>query len=211
MRYAQIRSMDISNGEGIGVSLFVQGCHFHCINCFNSETWDFTGGKPWTDSTEEKFLQLIDRPYIKRISILGGEPLADENVETIYTLINKISAGYDFYSPLSFVLEPGETIKIPTGIRCGMNNDWVLMLFPRSGLGFKYRIRLENTVGIIDSDYFYSDNEGHIMVKITNEGVKTMKVAKGDGFCQGIFLPYGITEDDKTEGTRNGGFGSTDK
>ena len=123
----------------------------------------------------------------------------------------KGSAGYDFYSPLSFVLEPGETIKIPTGIRCGMNNDWVLMLFPRSGLGFKYRIRLENTVGIIDSDYFYSDNEGHIMVKITNEGVKTMKVAKGDGFCQGIFLPYGITEDDKTEGTRNGGFGSTDK
>ena len=123
----------------------------------------------------------------------------------------KGSAGYDFYSPLSFVLEPGETIKIPTGIRCGMDNDWVLMLFPRSGLGFKYRIRLENTVGIIDSDYFYSDNEGHIMVKITNEGVKTMKVAKGDGFCQGIFLPYGITEDDKTEGTRNGGFGSTDK
>ena len=123
----------------------------------------------------------------------------------------KGSAGYDFYSPLSFVLEPGETIKIPTGIRCGMNDDWVLMLFPRSGLGFKYRVRLENTVGIIDSDYFYSDNEGHIMVKITNEGNKTMKVAKGDGFCQGIFLPYGITEDDKAEGTRNGGFGSTNK
>lgn len=94
MRYAQIRSMDISNGEGIGVSLFVQGCHFHCKNCFNSETWDFTGGKPWTDSIEEKFLQLIDRPYIKRISILGGEPLADENVETIYTLINKIKTMY---------------------------------------------------------------------------------------------------------------------
>lgn len=94
MRYAQIRSMDISNGEGIGVSLFVQGCHFHCKNCFNSETWDFTGGKPWTDSTEEKFLQLIDRPYIKRISILGGEPLADENVETIYALINKIKTMY---------------------------------------------------------------------------------------------------------------------
>ena len=85
MRYAQIRSMDISNGEGIGVSLFVQGCHFHCKNCFNSETWDFAGGKAWTDSTEEKFLQLINRPYIKRVSILGGEPLADENVETIYT------------------------------------------------------------------------------------------------------------------------------
>ncbi len=148
-----------------------------------------------------------------------GKPsmITDKSIKDAYYPIElpqratKGSAGYDFYSPLSFVLEPGETIKIPTGIRCGMNDDWVLMLFPRSGLGFKYRVRLENTVGIIDSDYFYSDNEGHIMVKLTNEGTKTMKVAKGDGFCQGIFLPYGITEDDKTEGTRNGGFGSTDK
>ena len=123
----------------------------------------------------------------------------------------KGSAGYDFFAPFAFTLAPGETIKIPTGIRAEMQEDWVLQIYPRSGLGFKYRLQLNNTVGIIDSDYFYSDNEGHIMVKITNEGVKTMKVAKGDGFCQGIFLPYGITEDDKTEGTRNGGFGSTDK
>ena len=121
------------------------------------------------------------------------------------------SAGYDFFAPAEFTLKPGETVKIPTGIRVEMQPEWVLKCYPRSGLGFKYRLQLNNTVGIIDSDYFYSDNEGHIMVKITNEGVKTMKVAKGDGFCQGIFLPYGITEDDKTEGTRNGGFGSTDK
>ena len=121
------------------------------------------------------------------------------------------SAGYDFFAPAEFILKPGETVKIPTGIRVEMQPEWVLKCYPRSGLGFKYRLQLNNTVGIIDSDYFYSDNEGHIMVKITNEGVKTMKVAKGDGFCQGIFLPYGITEDDKTEGTRNGGFGSTDK
>mgnify|MGYP005976040523 CR=1 FL=1 len=119
------------------------------------------------------------------------------------------SAGYDFFAPAEFTLKPGETVKIPTGIRVEMQPEWVLKCYPRSGLGFKYRLQLNNTVGIIDSDYFYSDNEGHIMVKITNEGVKTMKVAKGDGFCQGIFLPYGITEDDKTEGTRNGGFGST--
>ena len=121
------------------------------------------------------------------------------------------SAGYDFFAPAEFTLKPGETVKIPTGIRVEMQPEWVLKCYPRSGLGFKYRLQLNNTVGIIDSDYFYSDNEGHIMVKITNEGVKTMKVTKGDGFCQGIFLPYGITEDDKTEGTRNGGFGSTDK
>ena len=140
-----------------------------------------------------------------------------EDVKDIYDAIKlprratKGSAGYDFYTPIDIHLEPGETVKIPTGIRCEMNERWVLMIYPRSGLGFKYRLQLNNTVGVIDSDYFYSDNEGHIMVKITNEGVKTMKVAKGDGFCQGIFLPYGITEDDKTEGTRNGGFGSTDK
>ena len=121
------------------------------------------------------------------------------------------SAGYDFFAPAEFTLKPGETVKIPTGIRVEMQPEWVLKCYPRSGLGFKYRLQLNNTVGIIDSDYFYSDNEGHIMVKLTNEGVKTMKVAKGDGFCQGIFLPYGITEDDKTEGIRNGGFGSTDK
>ena len=121
------------------------------------------------------------------------------------------SAGYDFFAPAEFILKPGETVKIPTGIRVEMQPEWVLKCYPRSGLGFKYRLQLNNTVGIIDSDYFYSDNEGHIMVKITNEGVKTMKVAKGDGFCQGIFLPYGITEDDSVETKRNGGFGSTGK
>ena len=121
------------------------------------------------------------------------------------------SAGYDFFAPSEFILKPGETVKIPTGIRVEMQPEWVLKCYPRSGLGFKYRLQLNNTVGIIDSDYFYSDNEGHIMVKITNEGNKTMKVAKGDGFCQGIFLPYGITEDDKVEASRNGGFGSTNK
>lgn len=123
----------------------------------------------------------------------------------------KFSAGYDFYSPLDFVLKPGETIKIPTGVRCGMNTDWVLLLFPRSGLGFKYRVRLENTVGVIDSDYYHSDNEGHIFVKITNEGEKLLTVHKDEAFCQGIFFEYGITEDDAVETIRNGGFGSTDK
>ena len=125
----------------------------------------------------------------------------------------KGSAGYDFYSPLSFVLEPGETIKIPTGISCGMDNDWVLLLFPRSGLRCKYRIRLEYTVGIIDSDYFYSDNEGHIFIKMTNDSNegKVVDVQAGQGIAQGIFMTYGITEDDDATETRNGGFGSTTK
>ena len=121
------------------------------------------------------------------------------------------SAGYDFYSPLDFVLKPGETIKIPTGVRAKIEPGWVLMIFPRSGLGFKYRIQLNNTVGIIDSDYYDSDNEGHILIKITNDSNegRILSLNAGDGFAQGVFLPFGITEDDDTESVRNGGFGST--
>jgi dUTP pyrophosphatase len=121
------------------------------------------------------------------------------------------SAGYDFYAPVDFILKPGETIRIPTGIRVEMEEDWVLQLYPRSGLGFKFRLQLNNTVGIIDSDYYYSDNEGHIMARITNDSNegKTLEVKRGTGFMQGIFLQYGITMDDDTSEVRNGGFGST--
>ena len=125
----------------------------------------------------------------------------------------KGSAGYDFYSPLAFTLQPGETIKIPTGIRTSMREDYVLMVFPRSGLGFKFRLQLNNTVGIIDSDYYYSDNEGHIFIKLTNDSNegKVLEVAEGMGFAQGIFLQFGITEEDEVTEVRNGGFGSTTK
>lgn len=121
------------------------------------------------------------------------------------------SAGYDLFAPFSFSLAPGETVRIPTGIRVKMEEDWVFTLYPRSSLGFKYRLQLNNTVGIIDSDYFGSDNEGHIFIKMTNatnEG-KTMEVSQGTGFAQGIFLEYGITVDDEAEEIRNGGMGST--
>lgn len=123
------------------------------------------------------------------------------------------SAGYDFFAPFAFSLAPGSTIKIPTGIRVKMEEDWVLQLYPRSGLGFKYRLQMNNTVGIIDSDYYYSDNEGHIFIKLTNDSNegKTVEVDAGMGFAQGIFLEYGITVDDEAEGIRNGGFGSTTK
>lgn len=94
MRYAQIRPLDITNGEGTGMALFVQGCHFHCKDCFNQETWDFNGGKEWTEEVEERFIKLAARPYIKRISFLGGEPLANENVETVLRIIQKLRELY---------------------------------------------------------------------------------------------------------------------
>ena len=121
------------------------------------------------------------------------------------------SAGYDIFSPVTFTLAPSETIKFPTGIRVQMEENWVLQCFPRSGLGFKYRLQLNNTVGIIDSDYYYSDNEGHIFVKLTNDSNegKSVTVEKNTGVIQGIFIEYGITVDDDATAIRNGGFGST--
>ena len=114
---------------------------------------------------------------------------------------------------MDFDLKPGETVKIPTGIRVSMREDWVLCIFPRSGLGFKYRLQMNNTVGIIDSDYYFSDNEGHIFVKLTNDTneERTISIVQGSGMVQGIFFQYGITEDDHVNEVRNGGFGSTTK
>lgn len=124
------------------------------------------------------------------------------------------SAGYDFYAPADITIEKGKSVLIPTGIRSRIDNGWVLNIFPRSGLGFKHRVQLDNTVGIIDSDYYNSSNEGHIMIKLScdaHDDGHTVSVAAGDGFAQGIFMPFGITNDDDTDGVRDGGFGSTTK
>ncbi len=150
------------------------------------------------------------------LDTFGGDEAAAEQVYEKLKLpkrATKGSAGYDFFSPLEFMLGPGDTIKIPTGIRASMREDYVLTVFPRSGLGFKYRLQLNNTVGIIDSDYYYSDNEGHIFIKLTNDSNegKVLTQAEGEGFAQGIFLQFGITEDDDVTELRNGGFGSTTK
>lgn len=142
-----------------------------------------------------------------------------DNIEEIYNSIKLPkratigSAGYDFYSPLEMNLKTNTTIKVPTGIRVKIENGWVLKCYPRSGLGFKFRIQLDNTVGIIDSDYYESSNEGHIMIKITNDSKedKIAYIKKGDGFSQGIFSEYGITIDDDANEQRDGGFGSTTK
>lgn len=143
----------------------------------------------------------------------------DNNIALIYSDITlpkratKGSAGYDYFTPVQIELKPNQTIKIPTGIRAYMEEGWVLKNYPRSGLGFKFRLQLNNTVGIIDSDYYYSKNEGHIMAKITNDSNenKTIVLNKGDGFMQGIFVEYGITFDDNVSDIRVGGFGSTNK
>ena len=123
------------------------------------------------------------------------------------------SAGYDFFTPVAITLSPKQNILIPTGIRVKIENGWFLAIVPKSGLGFKYRLQVDNTMGIIDSDYYYSDNEGHIFVKITNDTNenKLLELQAGASFCQGIFLPFGITYSDNATAIRNGGFGSTSK
>ena len=146
-------------------------------------------------------------------------PLSEEKLKEVYNNIKlphratKSSAGYDFYLPVGIELNPGETIKIPTGIRCYMEEDIVLSLYPRSSLGFKYKMQLNNTVGIIDADYYNATNEGHIQIKIsnTNNENKTISLKAGDGFAQGIFTEFLVTYDDEATGERTGGFGSTNK
>ena len=122
------------------------------------------------------------------------------------------SAGYDFYAPADITLKKGESVLIPTGIRAKIDDGWVLQIFPRSGLGFKHRVQLDNTVGIIDADYYNSSNEGHIMIKLScdaHDDGHTVTLSAGDGFAQGIFLQFGITQNDCASGVRDGGFGST--
>ncbi len=152
--------------------------------------------KDWTDTFPDSSVEEADRIY--------DELRLPERA-------TRGSAGYDFYTPLAITLQPGEMIKIPTGIRARMKEGWVLLCFPRSGLGFRFRMQLNNTVGVIDSDYCDSDNEGHIFVRITNDSKdgKVMSIPYQGGFVQGIFMPFGITEDDCAKKVRNGGFGST--
>lgn len=125
------------------------------------------------------------------------------------------SAGYDFFSPISFNLLDGENIVFPTGIKANMKDGWVLTLHVRSSVGFKYGISLANTTGVIDKDYYNNaKNEGHIFIKLSNGDSafkKELRVINGDAVCQGIFLPFGLTVDDETAEVRNGGIGSTNK
>lgn len=145
------------------------------------------------------------------------ENLTDDEILKVYDEIELPrratykSAGYDIFSPVDITLKPGETVKIPTSLRVWIREDYVLMVYPRSGLGFKYRLQLNNTVGVIDADYYESSNEGHIFIKITNDSNegKTVEIKKNTAFAQGIFMQYALTDDDCVTARRDGGLGST--
>lgn len=126
------------------------------------------------------------------------------------TRSTKGSAGYDFRAPYGFTLNPGDTIKIPTGIKAQIDNGYVLLLFARSSVGTKYKTTLDNGTGVVDEDYYNNEsNEGHMFAQFTNHGDKPWVVNQGDKYMQGIFVKYGITDDDAADGIRTGGFGST--
>ena len=157
MRYASIRSLDISNGEGVGVSLFVQGCPFHCKNCFNSETWDFNGGKEWTEKTKNKFMELIDRPYIKHVSFLGGECLADQNLDVVLDLIKEIRISF-----------PEKTIWLYTGYDFDLlnskYNEYKYTPFAANADEWLTRWEIISNVGVlIDGEYI--DEQRDITLK----------------------------------------------
>ena len=159
-----------------------------------------------------KFEKVSEGMFLDALEELGipiyAGDVAYNNLE-LPTRATSGSAGYDFHTPLCIHLDPGQSVIIPTGVRCRMNPGWMLMLVPKSGLGFKFRLMMDNTVGIIDSDYYFSDNEGQMRIKMTNFGDKVIDLNENAKIAQGIFIPYGITEDDNAVGKRNGGFGST--
>ena len=142
----------------------------------------------------------------------GGRPVHDiyEGI-VIPRRATSGSAGYDFFAPCDLKINAGESVLIPTGIRARIDGGWVLLLFPRSGLGFKYRFQLDNSVGVIDSDYYNADNEGHIMAKMTNDSRdgRVLEIKAGQAFMQGVFVPFGTADEEEVTVLRTGGFGST--
>lgn len=180
----------------------------------------------------EEFCRVYKPIWIdnaKAMAVANGEDVSEgfayneeEFISTASALYDNIqlpvrstagSAGYDFIYPYGRTeIVPNSTLMIPTGIKCAIAPGWMLMEVPKSGLGFKYRLQMDNTVGIVDSDYYNNkSNEGHIMIKITNDSRNgyTCVLDQGNKYCQGIFVPFGITEDDDADGVREGGFGST--
>lgn len=157
------------------------------------------------------FYKVHFEQYVKDV---GGDADLTQEYKAIKlpARATKFSAGYDIFSPCAFSLEPGESIKLPLGIGVELDDDKFLAIYPRSGLGFKYKLQLDNTVGVIDADYANSDNEGHIWIKLTNDTreSKKLEIEAGQAIAQGIIQQYFLTVDDAVSTTRNGGFGSTD-
>ena len=169
---------------------------------------------------EKVSFEQFKKDYIKTLQV-SEDKVDEQYIRYIYDNIKlpkratKGSAGYDFFSPITFNLRKGESFTIPTGIKVKMEDGWVLTMHIRSSLGFKYGISLSNTTGIIDQDYYNNvNNEGHIFIKLSNVDdalEKDVLIINNDAFCQGVFLPYGITEDDDVTEVRTGGIGSTNK
>lgn len=161
---------------------------------------------------EKVSFKQFKKDWEKSFGVIPTNLLEIYNQIKLPTRATKNSAGYDFFSPISFSLLKNHSITIPTGIRCKIVDNFVLQIYPRSGLGFKFMLQLCNTVGIIDADYYDAENEGHIQVKLVNQSNenKIVNVQEGQGFAQGVFMEYGITFDDVAENERLGGFGSTD-
>ena len=153
--------------------------------------------------TYEQFNEDYKKIFMKDFDIKEYENLGLPKRAT------KGSAGYDFFMPFDLSISPNNSIIIPTGIRCKIDDSYVLKIYPRSSLGFKYFMALANTVGIIDADYYNAKNQGHIMIKVTNRSEQSLLLKKENAFCQGIFLEYFITYDDECETIRTGGIGST--
>ena len=160
-----------------------------------------------------KFEKVSYQQYAHDQSNINQQLVDEQDYEniTLPKRATKASAGYDFFVNQTLIIKPHETITYVTGLRCKIDDNWVLMIFPRSGLGFKYRFQLDNTVGIIDADYYHADNQGHIMIKMTNNSDKEFTLNKGDGLAQGIFLPYGLADVQEVTAVRTGGLGSTTK
>lgn len=159
--------------------------------------------------SEKEYLKTVNEDFKAKNGVLNYQAYNELKKPCRAT---KGSAGYDFFSPISFKLKPGQTIKVPTCIKCSLNDGNVLMIFPRSSYGFKFRMQLDNTVGIVDQDYYNNaSNEGNIFIKITNDSKadKMLIVNSGDAFAQGIIVNYITTDDDSVSASRTGGLGST--
>lgn len=179
------------------------------------------------EELKKKFDKLKDKfetpPIIAEFQKISLEQFKEdyegEDAEEVYNSVLKLpvrssegSAGHDFILPNDIKLVPGQSVKIATGIRAKMNKGWALYLMPRSGLGSKFRMQLNNTIGLIDQDYYNADNEGHIMATITNDSKdpdNILVLEKGDRFIQGVFIEYGVATNDSPLGVRTGGHGSS--
>lgn len=169
---------------------------------------------------EKVSLEQFTRDWVDKFPVSDSEkdiPLTEilDSIRGIYDNIElprrgtKGSAAYDFFAPITIELDPGASVFFPTGIRVKIDMPYALVCLPRSGQGTKYKLRLANTIGLIDPDYYNADNEGHIMTKICNEGNEPLRIDLGKAFMQAMFLPFGIAEEEEVTDERKGGFGST--